>query len=489
MIFASASAFCSEASFIQVLDDQTQRPVPMVELKTINGLKFYTDNNGIVAFCESGLLNKEVFFFISSHGYEYPKDDFGFNGVKVGTKPGKITHLKIKRINLAQRLYRITGGKTYSESMAAGLPVPIKHSELNASVLGQDSALAILYKKKIYWFWGDTSFPDHPLGLFKVCGATSLLSADGGLDPNNGIDLSYFADGQHAKAMFPFDAPGAIWIDGVLTVKKDSNEKLLAHYERVKRLGEIYEHGLAIFDDKAEIFHKIKELDLKRKWQCPKSHPVKYTDEGIEYFVFPSPFASVRVRADYDSLLDPNRYQAFTCLKTGTTYDKERSQIDCDPCGNPVYGWKFNTEPIGTGEEAELIKLGIIAAHHVRFQPSQSVVSQTIKLTSGSLNWNQYRRKWIIIASQIFGTSSVLGEVWYCESNSICGPWETATKIVSHNKYSFYNPVHHVFFDQDGGRTIYFEGTYSNMFSGNDCETPRYNYNQIMYKLDLSKFE
>ena len=41
-------------------------------------------------------------------------------------------------------------------------------------------------------------------------------------------------------------------------------------------------------------------------------------------------------------------------------------------------------------------------------------------------------------------------------------------------------------FDKDGGRVIFFEGTYTNMFSGNDDQTPRYNYNQIMYKLDLS---
>ncbi|MBP86631.1 MAG: hypothetical protein CMJ64_07945 [Planctomycetaceae bacterium] len=40
--------------------------------------------------------------------------------------------------------------------------------------------------------------------------------------------------------------------------------------------------------------------------------------------------------------------------------------------------------------------------------------------------------------------------------------------------------------DKDGGRVIFFEGTYTNMFSGNNDQTPRYNYNQIMYKLDLS---
>ena len=66
------------------------------------------------------------------------------------------------------------------------------------------------------------------------------------------------------------------------------------------------------------------------------------------------------------------------------------------------------------------------------------------------------------------------------------GPWIYARKIVTHEKYDFYNPKHHPFFDKEGGRVIYFEGTYVNTFSGNPEKTPRYDYNQIMYKLDLS---
>ena len=57
--------------------------------------------------------------------------------------------------------------------------------------------------------------------------------------------------------------------------------------------------------------------------------------------------------------------------------------------------------------------------------------------------------------------------------------------VVTHDRYSFYNPAHHPFFDQKGGRIIYFEGTYTAEFSGNDSPTPRYDYNQVMYRLDL----
>ena len=41
-------------------------------------------------------------------------------------------------------------------------------------------------------------------------------------------------------------------------------------------------------------------------------------------------------------------------------------------------------------------------------------------------------------------------------------------------------------FAQQGGRIIYFQGTLVTTFSGNPYPTPRYNYNQILYRLDLA---
>ncbi|MGC1275054.1 MAG: hypothetical protein WBC44_15220, partial [Planctomycetaceae bacterium] len=71
------------------------------------------------------------------------------------------------------------------------------------------------------------------------------------------------------------------------------------------------------------------------------------------------------------------------------------------------------------------------------------------------------------------------------EAATPLGPWVYATKIVTHDKYSFYNVKHHDYFDADDGRLLYFEGTYTKEFSGRDEPTPRYDYNQIMYRLDL----
>jgi hypothetical protein len=89
-----------------------------------------------------------------------------------------------------------------------------------------------------------------------------------------------------------------------------------------------------------------------------------------------------------------------------------------------------------------------------------------------------------MIVQQSYGSSN-LGEIWYAESDTPIGPWVYARKVVTHDKYSFYNPVHHDFFDQDRGRQIYFQGTYSDLFAGATMRTPRYDYNQIMYRLGL----
>jgi len=102
----------------------------------------------------------------------------------------------------------------------------------------------------------------------------------------------------------------------------------------------------------------------------------------------------------------------------------------------------------------------------------------------GSVYWNDYRSRWVMIALEGWGTS-MLGEIWYFEADTPVGPWVYGRKVVTHDSYSFYNPKHHPEFDQEGGRIIYFEGTYSEFVSGAPVPTPWYDYNQIMYRLDL----
>ena len=142
---------------IEIIDEQTSRGVPLVELQTVNNIRYYTDSNGVVAFYEPGLMNRDVFFHIKSHGYEFPADGFGYRGEMLRTTPGGVERLSIRRKNIAERLYRITGQGIYRDTVLVGRKAPIKEPLLNGRVLGQDTVMATPYRGRIYWFWGDTN--------------------------------------------------------------------------------------------------------------------------------------------------------------------------------------------------------------------------------------------------------------------------------------------------------------------------------------------
>jgi hypothetical protein len=122
-----------------------------------------------------------------------------------------------------------------------------------------------------------------------------------------------------------------------------------------------------------------------------------------------------------------------------------------------------------------------------RFQVIDRHTQRPVAIHRASVNWNKYRQRWIMMGceSNPSGVPSHLGEVWYAEAPDLTGPWTTAIKIATHPGYSFYNPRHHVVWDQADGRHIYFEGTYTQTFSSSQTPTPRYEYNQLLYRLDL----
>jgi len=426
----TATAFAGAPCFaIKVVDDQTGRGVPLVELKTINNILFFTDSNGLIAFDEPGLMNQEVFFYVRSHGYAYRKDGFGYAGARLQVKHGGSAEIKLKRLNIAERLYRVTGGGIYRDTVLLGQKPPLREPLLNGQVLGQDSVQVAPYRGKLYWFWGDTNRPNYPLGQFQMSGATSELP---GLDPSIGVDLTYFANADgFSKKMAPFKEPGPLWIDGILTVPDETGrERLVGHYSRMKDLGTVLEHGLVIFNDETQQFDRLVQFDLKLKRRNPLGHPIRVKDD----FYFCEPYALVHVKA------------TLAALKNQASYEELPTPAS----------------------------------------PKDVDTKKPVKLHAGSINWNAYRKKWVLIAVEQGGKSSFLGEVWYSESDNVTGPWRWAKKILTHDRYTFYNPAHHAFFDHDGGRIIYFEGTYAETFSGNPSPTPRYDYNQIMYRLDLS---
>src|SRR5688572_28258903 len=235
LFLCCSPVFASTHSFkIHVVDDQTGRGVPLIELRTVNSISHWTDSAGVIAFQEPGLMNREVFFHVQGHGYTYPKDFFEHRGVRLTPVAGGSATIKVQRVNIAERLYRMTGQGIYRDTLLLGEKAPIREPVLNGQVMGQDTVIAMPYRGKIYWFWGDTDRPSYPLGNFGASGATSELTDK----PAEGVNLTYFVnDSGFAKPMCPQPNEGLRWIEALMMLL-DSNgvERLVARVARHKNL-------------------------------------------------------------------------------------------------------------------------------------------------------------------------------------------------------------------------------------------------------------
>ena len=129
LTLANASPTADRPFEIQVVDEATGRGVPLVELRTVNEIRLVTDSAGRVAFDEPGLMGRSVFFHVASHGYSYPADGFGIRGKALDVEPGGRAELRIKRLNIAERLYRVTGQGIYRDTTVLGHNAPIRRAQ------------------------------------------------------------------------------------------------------------------------------------------------------------------------------------------------------------------------------------------------------------------------------------------------------------------------------------------------------------------------
>jgi hypothetical protein len=269
----------------------------------------------------------------------------------------------------------------------------------------------------------------------------------------------------------PLSEPGAVWLFGLIDLMDESgDETLVAHYSRHLRLGEMVEHGIATFDDATQQFQIQATFDLAKTWQVPAGQAFRHQDDAGDFVYFADPFPVVRVPARLESFRDQQQYEALC-------WDQNKQQ----------YRWQRELQPITQADERKLMEAGQVLPSAAHFQILDQLTSRPVTIHRGSVNWNAYRQRWVLIGCETnpSGQPSHLGEVWYAEADSMTGPWTTAVKIATHPGYSFYNPRQHVPWDRDEGRYIYFEGTYTKMFSGTQTPTPRYEYNQLLYRLDL----
>ncbi|HZV35244.1 MAG TPA: hypothetical protein VFB72_11780 [Verrucomicrobiae bacterium] len=421
---------------IQVVDKENGWPVPLVKLRTVNNTEFVTDNAGIVAFDLPELMNREVWLDVRGDGYGVPTDGFGNSGVRLKMMPGGNQRIEVTRSMIARRLGRLTGSGIFGEVQKLGGEKDWRET----GVLGCDSVQNAVYRGRLHWVWGDTALPNYPLGIFDGTSAVTATNPLSSFEPPARLRLDYFTDVKGApRGIAKMPGPGPTWLTGLVSLPDASGrEHLVATYSKIRGHLQPYQFGLCVWNDATESFEPFKVIwDKASGGKRPlvlDGHAVKWTDSaGKKWILFCNPFPLARCPATFESWGDTNSWEALKPQRTLTSADEH----------------------------------------------------EKIEVHSGAIAWNPWRRRWVTVFVQNHGKPSILGEVWYAEADTPTGPWGPAVKILSHENYTFYNPALHPEFVPDKSPVLLFEGTYSAEFANHPQPTPKYNYNQILYRLDL----
>lgn len=432
------SAAAGKPFKITVRDAENDWPVARVELRTTHNVSFFTDNAGVVAVDLPELTGIETWLTVEADGYEMKADGFGFRGFRVVVEPGGAHEVKVDRTIVAKRLGRLTGAGIFGESQKLGENLDWEEN----GAIGSDSVLNAVYRGKLFWAWGDTNLARYPLGLFHTTSATTPIRPLESFEPPIRLKLDYFRDkkgGVRNVANVAPDDPGPTWLSGYVGLPDAAgDERLVACYAKIRPPLAIYRNGLCVWNDESDEFESIRVLwddadDKPKSELLPVGHPVFWTDEGgVRWLLFGDPFPTIRMPATFEGWSEPESWEALK------------------PPGSL------------TGEDGRKVK------------PHR-----------GSVAWNEFRQRWVTIFCEHGGDPSPLGEIWYAEADSPLGPWGRAIKVVSHRKHSFYNPRIHPEMTPPDSPILLFEGTFTRTFSATSEATPRHDYNQDLYRLDL----
>lgn len=438
LLTLSASALFAAPAEVQIIDAQTGWPVPLVELRTTHALRFVSDNAGVIALDAPELIGRECWFSIEGHGYSVPADGFGYRGVRLTPQAGQRQIVKVERMLPAKRVGRLTGGGLFAESQKLGQEVDWQES----GVFGCDSVFTAVHRGRMFWVWGDTTLPHYPLGVFSATAATTSLAPRADWRPPLRIKYDYFRDAKglpRGVANIPGDGP--TWLGGLASLPDEQGQpRLVASYEKITPPLTAYETGLCVWDEAVEQFqaHKVlwraKEGNTKSPPPFPNGHLVRYVDKaGIEWALVGNPFPSLKFRATFAAWSDPAQWQTLT------------PQVEVKVAGE----------------------------------------EKSIRPHRGAIAYHKFRNRWVTVFTQQYGAPSALGELWYAEALAPEGPWGPAVKVVTHNNYTFYNPALHPELTPIGSPELLFEATYTTTFADHATPTPRHEYNQILYRLDL----
>lgn len=440
-MFNIAVTLALEPCRIEVVERGSGWPVPLVELRTTHQLSHYSDNAGVAAVDSPELLGREVFFHVGADGYEVAPDVFGYRGVRLRPESGRTLRVEVDRTMIARRLGRLTGGGLFAESQKTGRELDWRES----GVFGSDSIQTVIHRGQRLWLWGDTTLPGHPLGIFDSAGAFTEPQPIHAFEPPLRVEFDYVRNAVgKPRGITPMPGDGPTWATALVSLPDATGKpRLGCTYMKIRGSLEAYEWGISVWNEEATQFDRLKVLwtksaELPQPPPLPLGHALPWqAPDGRNWMLFAHPFPTLRCPATFEAWQDPKTWEVLP--------------------PPPALA------AAGSGE----------------------VVRPHDGVHSGGMGWHPWRKRWVAVFQQVEGSPSRLGELWYAEAESPRGPWGPAVKVLTHRRHTFYNPCLHLDLTPTNSPVLLFEGTYTKDFSGHPVATPRHDYNQVLYRLDL----
>ncbi len=103
---------------VRCVDSATGRPIPAVRISILNYIDAWTDSNGWAAFAEPDFARLTRSLWV-----KFAADGFEGAGFHLNATLGRSVVVKLSRLELAERLYRVTGASIFGDSVRLGVPL------------------------------------------------------------------------------------------------------------------------------------------------------------------------------------------------------------------------------------------------------------------------------------------------------------------------------------------------------------------------------
>ena len=309
-------------------------------------------------------------------------------------------------MNVAERLYRVTGAGVYRDSVLVGRPRAGQGAaaerpgvrvgqRAHGPVPGQ--ALLVL---------GRHQPARLPARQLPHPGATSELPGQGGSTPSSGVDLTYFVDEKtgfaRPTAETARQGPHLALRPGRLPRRGRAANGSSPATPRSGRTWRPTSTGSSPSTPRRTPSRRSPRSRSTRALR-PSGHTFQRKEGGVDYLYYCTPYPLTRVRARLADLKDVTKYEGFSPLKTGTPRAARQVARRAPARPRPRRPRPLRLAAEHGGPHARPRNRSSSASDSARERILDLRDVETgafVYAHAGSVSWNAYRNRWVMIAVQ-----------------------------------------------------------------------------------------